>query len=331
MRRSSIFFGGMILVLIVLFLALAVAVMQGPASRDHGLQYSGSQDSELPGADLIGGALSGDQYYYWGDTWGGEGYAVGQFRTPTGIVAGPDNSIYVADTLNNRVQKLGTDGKWVEFTQSFMPEAMAIAGDGTFYIYRYAAGIDVYDRDGQYVKTWKNDSGVINALGMAVNGANSLFVTDYSGLWFFWVQDNAGHWGMHNFGEGDPRQLSWPRGVAVSTDGNYYVADTNNNRIEHFTEHGDVDVWGGPGSGPKQFDQPSGIAVDLDGYVYVADTGNNRIQVFDPDGVYKGSMGNSRTLKNPEGVAVDTHYNVYVTDTGNNRVRKLVPGQPRPA
>jgi DNA-binding beta-propeller fold protein YncE len=92
-----------------------------------------------------------------------------------------------------------------------------------------------------------------------------------------------------------------------------------------------VDTWGSEGSGPGQFNQPKGLALDLDGNVYVADSGNDRIQMFDPDGVFLGSMGNSHSLNNPEGVSVDSHYNVYVADTGNSRIRKLVLNQPRPA
>jgi hypothetical protein len=51
--------------------------------------------------------------------------------------------------------------------------------------------------------------------------------------------------------------------------------------------------------------------------------------MFDPDGNFLGSMGNSHSLNNPTAVAVDSHYYVYVADTDNHRIRKLVLSQPK--
>jgi hypothetical protein len=71
--------------------------------------------------------------------------------------------------------------------------------------------------------------------------------------------------------------------VAVDADGNVYVADTNNNRIQKFTGNGVfLAQWGTFGYGGGQFDHPTGVAVDAAGNIYVSDTRNNRIQKFDP-------------------------------------------------
>ena len=56
--------------------------------------------------------------------------------------------------------------------------------------------------------------------------------------------------------------LSTHWGIAADASGNVYVADTNNNRIQKFTETGVfVAVLGGAGSGDGEFNRPEGVAV----------------------------------------------------------------------
>lgn len=69
----------------------------------------------------------------------------------------------------------------------------------------------------------------------------------------------------------------------MTSDGNFYVADRNNNRIQKFTSEGQfVSKWGSVGEGDGEFISPMGVAVGPDGSVYVADSGNDRIQKFAP-------------------------------------------------
>jgi DNA-binding beta-propeller fold protein YncE len=79
-----------------------------------------------------------------------------------------------------------------------------------------------------------------------------------------------------------------PAGITLDQEGNVYVADTGNNRIQVFssngtfiTKWGDVTKWGEYGSGNSTMRSPQGIAVDFSsGNVYVADTGINYISVW---------------------------------------------------
>lgn len=81
-------------------------------------------------------------------------------------------------------------------------------------------------------------------------------------------------WG--SFGS-DPEQFSTPQGVAVGGNGQVYVEDTSNHRIQVFDAEGNfVRMWGVLGSGNGQFNDPIGVAVG-NGHVYVADTDNHRI------------------------------------------------------
>ena len=158
----------------------------------------------------------------------------------------------------------------------------------------------------------------------------------------------ADKWGSNGIGQGD---FNGPFGVAVDGDGNVYVADTFNYRIQKFDAGGNfILMWGKDvksgsptgyevclaadtckagvsGSGNGEFNIPHGIAVDDAGNVYVADKFNNRIQRFDTSGNYLGQWGSvgsgNGEFDRPSGVAVDAAGNVYVADTDNDRVQKF--------
>jgi len=90
----------------------------------------------------------------------------------------------------------------------------------------------------------------------------------------------------------DPGNFSKPTNVALDKDGNLYVADTWNDRIEVFDADGTfIRTWGKNGDGPGDFARPKGIAIDVDGHVWVADSMLNRLQVFNPDGHLLLGMG----------------------------------------
>jgi len=92
-----------------------------------------------------------------------------------------------------------------------------------------------------------------------------------------------------------PGDFSLPTNVAVDKDGNVFVTDTLNDRVEIFdADGGFISEFGTPGDGPGRFARPKGIAIDCDGHIWVADEVQNRVQVFDKDGrllIYFGELG----------------------------------------
>src|SRR5262249_21039956 len=71
----------------------------------------------------------------------------------------------------------------------------------------------------------------------------------------------------------------YPRGLALARDGNYWVADTGNNRvIKVSATRAVVQTVGQKGTGPGQFTEPSGVWESPQGVLFVADIGNGRVQ-----------------------------------------------------
>jgi sugar lactone lactonase YvrE len=75
--------------------------------------------------------------------------------------------------------------------------------------------------------------------------------------------------------------------VAFATDGSFFVADTDHQRVLRFdADRKLVGSWGSFGPGEGQFVSPFGLTVGSDGLVYVVDDPTCRVQVFEPSGAY---------------------------------------------
>lgn len=139
---------------------------------------------------------------------------------------------------------------------------------------------------------------------------------------------------------GRPGQLNTPSDIALSPDGNYYVVDQGNSRVEKYAPNGRFLLkWGSKGSGDGELGDlgpmlgPTGILATRE-YVWVADTWNHRIEQFRPDGAFVRAWGayvdthgapatnarNPNVFYGPRGLALGPDHLLYITDTGNKRV-----------
>ena len=76
-----------------------------------------------------------------------------------------------------------------------------------------------------------------------------------------------------------------PSDIAFDSQGNVYVLDTGNHRIQKFDSGGEyLATIGREGQGPGEFQYPQALAIDSEGFLYISDMGNRKIHVLKSDG-----------------------------------------------
>lgn len=139
--------------------------------------------------------------------------------------------------------------------------------------------------------------------------------------------------GKYGSGSG---QMNEPVDTAVGPEGDVYVVDQENKRIEKFTSTGTyVEAFAVP-SADKELNNPNQIAIGANGDMYVADTTNNRVVVLNKEGKFveawthpdlpakkEGEETEGIALNQPVGVAVTPGGNVFVSNYGSDEVLEL--------
>jgi len=140
-------------------------------------------------------------------------------------------------------------------------------------------------------------------------------------------------------------RFNGPRGVAVSQHGQIIVADSNNHRVQVFTQKSSrwIFQFGSFGAGEGEFNGPCGVAVNQHDQIIVSDSNNHRVQVWEPVPPAPGAPAGPPTawrylcqfgsqeqnshFNGPRGVAVNQHDQIIVADF-NHRVKVWEPVPP---
>jgi hypothetical protein len=159
--------------------------------------------------------------------------------------------------------------------------------------------------------------------------------------------DGTGGYG----GDGGPAtaaRLNGPIAVAVTADGGYLIADTDNHRVRRVTPDGMIATVAGTGTaglggdgGPATgalLNAPTGVATTGDGGYLIADWGNQRVRRVSSAGVIAtvagsgtagfggdGGPATGALLDGPTGVATTADGGFLVADELNQRVRGVSP------
>lgn len=169
-----------------------------------------------------------------------------------------------------------------------MPGVAVDAQDNVWLFTRTKPPIQVFDRQGKFLRSWGDD----------IIGVAHLIKFDHEGK--VWLADVGKHVVRQFTPEGkllqtlgtpgepgeDATHLNKPTDMAISPSGEVFVSDGyGNNRIVHFDRQGKfVKAWGKLGTKPGEFSLPHAIAMDSAGRLYVADRNNARVQVFEQSG-----------------------------------------------
>lgn len=144
-------------------------------------------------------------------------------------------------------------------------------------------------------------------------------------------------------GTGSAARFQNPRGVAVDTAGNVYIADTGNNTIRRISSVGVVSTVAGSAGrigsangigAAASFFGPQGLTVDSFGTVYVTENSHTIRRITSAasvttlagltsvNGAVDG-LGSNARFSVPSGAAVDNAGNLYVADSSNHTIRKI--------
>jgi sugar lactone lactonase YvrE len=252
------------------------------------------------------------------------------FSFPAGIAADSAGNVLVADTGNNTIRRIGTDG--MVTTLAGQPGRVG-ATDGAW-------------ANALFSQPWGIVADPAGNIYVAESGNNSIRAINPDGR----VLTLAGPGGSTGSDSGPGRlaRFNHPAGVAVDTQGNLLVADWLNFLVRMIAPDGTVsDVAGQAGvagandgaATNAHFASPIGVAVDTLGNVYVVDPDNSTIRRIYPGGNVVTFAGQSTGqpgnvdgpaalafFNTPSGVAVDIANNVYVADTGNQTIRMIGTG-----
>lgn len=229
------------------------------------------------------------------------GTGIAELNEPSGIDFGLDGSVYIADLNKHRIVQMdlkgGSKKAWGSMGQGAgqfkFPHALGIdPGNGDVYVADTGnRRVQVFAADGRYLRELTAPAGQMFGFITGVAARNGRVVVVDAGrdcVYLFEQNKFQGAIGRSGTGAGEFDQ---PADVTIDDQGNFYVADSYNNRIQKFTPRGThLLSWGGWGSHSGFLATPSGIRYRA-GKLYVADLINHRIQVFGQDGEFLYQWG----------------------------------------
>lgn len=218
--------------------------------------------------------IAGTTQGFGGDGGGATGSLL---NTPTALVLDAAGNLYIADTNNHRIRKVGTDGNITTFAGNGNAADFGDGGPAT-------------------------SASLNSPEGLAIDNAGNIYVADTASHRIRKITPDgtittvAGNGSGGFQGDGGPAtaaSLYYPKGIAVDPlSGNLYIADWLNSRIRVVTPDGKIYTVAGNGQyayygdgGPATSAAlrfPWGIAVDASGKVYVADDENSTIRLLTP-------------------------------------------------
>lgn len=259
-----------------------------------------------------------------------------QLAQPYGMAVDSKGQLYVVDTKVGAIFVFNTETRKAELIKNkvnaHFQRIIGIAmDDGDRFFVSDAALRHVLVFDSSYKATDVITDGLMEPGNLALDKENRLLYVSDIALDQVLVYDADSLKLLRKLGTAGknhalttPGDFSRPTGLAVDSDGNLYVCDTMNNRIEVFDADGKfIREYGKNGDGPGYFARPKGITIDSDGHIWVADGVQDRVQVFTKDWQLCISFGGHGLLPGQfQGIV-----NVYADNSNRVFTSEIFPGR----
>jgi len=233
--------------------------------------------------------------------------------------------VFAFDVPQARFIEIGTEGPG----ELSKPMGLDVDLQGNLYVCDASKKqVLMYDRDGNYLRRFGEPEMFDRPAGLTVDpGGERIFVVDTGGVASSRHQvsviDTKSGKLLHTISRrgSEEGELNLPRDATIAEDGNLYVVDGGNFRIQVFNQQGEfVKTFGTIGRRSGQFARPKGIGADKDGNIYIADTAFGNFQIFDAQGQLLLAVGSRKstpgpaTFMLPAGLAVDEDGRIYMVD-----------------
>ena len=264
----------------------------------------------------------------------------GEARTGVGLgkpfgVTAHQGRVFVSDTLKRLVHAFDIrEGRYFEIGiegQGSLSKPMGVDVDLNGHLFVCDASLKqvlVYDRDGNFLRRIGEPGMFDRPAGLTVNRNGSrVYVVDTGGVTstrhrvlVFDAYNGALLHTISRRGHGEG-ELNLPRDATIGANGNLFVVDGGNFRVQEFTADGEfVRSFGSIGRQSGQFARPKGIGVDQSGNVYVVDTAFGNFQIFNDDGQLLLAVGSRNSSPGPAhfmlpaGLALDEDGRIFMVD-----------------
>jgi len=234
-------------------------------------------------------------------------------------------SVFIFDVPSGEFSEIGVEG------QGELQKPLGMATDEECNLYvadGSAQRVVVFDQSGQFI-TAIGEVDMFDRLShVEVDPAGErIYCVDTGG-----VGSDRHHVRVFDVGSGEhlydigrrgnqPGEFNLARDIAMGPDGNLYIVDGGNFRVQVFDLDGNfIRQIGAIGVRTGQFSRPKGIDTDADGNVYVSDSVFGNFQIFNTDGqllLFVGDRSETprpATFMLPAGLAVDEDGRVYMVD-----------------
>lgn len=256
----------------------------------------------------------------------GKPYAIATYKGRIFVSDSTDHFIKVFDVPQGKYFKIGDkDGEGL-LTK---PLGLDVDESGTLYVADASAkAIYVFDNEGTYLRKIAGPKFFDRLSSVTVDQqGDRIYVVDIGGVTSeqHHVRVFDAHNGNHLYDIGKrgsgPGEFNLPRDVAIGKNGQIYVVDGGNFRVQVFDRNGKYQQsFGTVGKQLGNFARPKEVATDREGNVYVADAAFGNFQIFSPDGELLMFVGERSEQEGPgkymlpSGITVDEDGRIYFVD-----------------